>query len=65
MAARQVKDSDGPFPWLFDLEEDERETTNVANKHPDVVKRLTKKLEAFGMKMTASKRKVWTTEPKP
>jgi arylsulfatase A-like enzyme len=41
---KQAKDSNDPFPWLFDLEEDERETTNVATRHPEVVKRLTAKI---------------------
>ena len=49
-----------PFPWLFDLDSDERETSNVAEQHPDVVQRLTAKIDAFEAKMTASKRSSWT-----
>lgn len=59
------KDSGDPFPWLFDLENDERETTNVAAGHPDVVKRLTAEIEAFEKKILASSRQPWAPEPSP
>jgi hypothetical protein len=46
-------------------EKDEREATNVAVEHPDVVKRLTLEIEAFGKQMIAAKRQAWTSEPMP
>jgi arylsulfatase A-like enzyme len=54
--------STDPFPWLFDLEADERETTNVASVHPDVVKRLNRKIESFEKRMTDLKRTPWSPE---
>lgn len=56
------KNTDAPFPWLFDLEADERETTNVASQHPKIVKRLTRKIEDFGKQMVEGKRTSWTEE---
>jgi arylsulfatase A len=47
------------FPLLFDLGSDERETTNVAGQHPEVVNSLTRKIEAFEKKIIASKRSAW------
>ena len=49
-----------PFPWLFDLDSDERESSNVAERHPEVVKRLTAKIDAFEVQMTKSKRSSWS-----
>lgn len=48
------------FPCLFDLESDEQETTNVANQYPEIVKRLTLKVEAFEKRITESKRPAWS-----
>ena len=53
------KPSAEPFPWLFDLESDERETTNVAADHPKVVKRLSAKIDAFENYVQHSKRQAW------
>jgi len=53
-----------PFPWLFDLDSDESETTNVADKHPKVVKRLTAKIEAFEKQIVDSKRTTWKPDTK-
>lgn len=68
-AVRKSKNKDpkktpDPLPWLFDLQNDERETTNVASQHPDVVKRLKAKIDAFEKQMASSKREPWR-EPEP
>tara|TARA_R110002049_G_scaffold2750_4_gene22000 strand:- start:187478 stop:188893 length:1416 start_codon:yes stop_codon:yes gene_type:complete len=52
-----------PFPWLFDLESDERESTNVASSHPKVVQRLTAKIELFEKQMIDTQRAPWNTQP--
>jgi arylsulfatase A-like enzyme len=41
---------------LYDLEADVSETTNLAEKHPDVVKRLRERLEAFDADLKAHSR---------
>ncbi len=63
LAVRETKEKQEALPWLFDLEKDERETTNVASQHPEIVKRLTAKIEAFGIQVNSSKRQPWMAKP--
>ena len=44
-----------PAPELYNLDEDIGETTNVAEKHPDVVARLTQAARAFDAALQADK----------
>jgi len=45
-----------PKPQLYDLAADIGETTDVADKHPDIVKRLSDVLKAFDTELKANSR---------
>ena len=45
--AYQMKDDNLPPDQLFDLKTDIGETTNLQDKHPETVERLTKLLEKY------------------
>lgn len=49
-----------PLPWLFDLENDEAESKNVAGEHPEIVAKLTAKLTSFEEQIRATQRTPWT-----
>lgn len=51
--------SKDPFPWLFDLQTDEAESTNVADQHPDVVARLKSQVDAFEAYIRDTQRQPW------
>ncbi len=53
------KKKDGPFkPFLIDLNADIGETTNLADQHPEIVKKLTSQLKAFDKNLTETARPV-------
>ena len=52
----------GPFPALYDLENDIAETTNVAAEHPEVVERLTKLIQAHRQEIQRNRRPVGQVE---
>lgn len=56
---RNDKSKQEPYPWLFDLQEDESESTNVASQHPEIVQRLTARITAFEQQMKDTKRTSW------
>jgi hypothetical protein len=48
----------GPFPALYDLEADIAETTNLADRHPDVVARLKQLIDVHRQDIAANSRPV-------
>ena len=56
---------DGSQPELYNLAADPGETTNVADQHPDVVRRLTEALLAWNKKMPADNGLALGSESKP
>lgn len=61
-STRGLKKGEKP-PQLFDLAADIGETTNVAAKHPEVVKKLTEMLAAHNAEIKANSRPVGTWRP--
>lgn len=62
ITARKRRNDKGPqeqFPCLYDLDADESETTNVATDHPDVVARLTARIDEFESQIKANQRQPW------
>ena len=53
---KKAGDQPAEFPALYDLEADIGEKVNLYDKHPDVVERLTKAVEAARAEMQANKR---------
>jgi len=62
-ARSTVKDQPaGPCPQLYDLSADIGETTNLAEKHPEIVERLTKLIEEHRQEIAENKRPVGRVE---
>lgn len=53
----------GPTPALYDLRDDLGEQNNLATKHPEIVARLKKLLDEFGVELRANSRPAGVAEP--